>query len=135
MSELPLAHHRYSPASKITLFRSLFRGREDVYARRFESRTTGRSGYQPACANEGVRDVCEKPKLRCRDTTDLTKRRRDERITLWFSLRPWANNVFALTNARSRAMILKDTRKRPAELAGGQLCVEAGDFGLGEARG
>jgi hypothetical protein len=26
------------PAAKIALFRSLFRGREDVYARRFESR-------------------------------------------------------------------------------------------------
>ncbi len=36
---------------KIALFRSLFRGREDVYARRFESRETGRSGYAPASAN------------------------------------------------------------------------------------
>jgi hypothetical protein len=67
MSELPLAHHRSSPESKIALFRSLFRGREDVYARRFESRKTGKSGYQPACANEWVRGVCEKPKVRCND--------------------------------------------------------------------
>lgn len=67
MSELPLAHHRSSPASKISLFRSLFRGREDVYARRFESRKTGRSGYQPACANEWVRDVCDKPRIKCGD--------------------------------------------------------------------
>jgi hypothetical protein len=41
-----------SPAAKIALFRSLFRGREDVYPVRFESRKTGRAGYQPACANE-----------------------------------------------------------------------------------
>jgi hypothetical protein len=41
-----------SPEAKIALFRSLFRGREDVYPRRFESRKTGRFGYAPACANE-----------------------------------------------------------------------------------
>ena len=53
------------PAAKIALFRSLFRGREDVYPRRFESRKTGRAGYQPACANEWVRDVCDKPRIKC----------------------------------------------------------------------
>ncbi|MBX3744747.1 MAG: DEAD/DEAH box helicase family protein [Verrucomicrobiae bacterium] len=52
-------------AAKIELFRSLFRGREDVYPRRFESRRTGRSGYQPACGNEWVRGICEKPRIRC----------------------------------------------------------------------
>jgi len=55
------------PAEKIALFRSLFRGRSDVYPRRFESRTTGRSGYQPACANEWVRGVCDKPRVKCLD--------------------------------------------------------------------
>jgi hypothetical protein len=54
-----------SPQAKITLFRSLFRGRDDVYPRRFESRKTGRSGYAPACANEWVRGVCEKPRVKC----------------------------------------------------------------------
>jgi superfamily II DNA or RNA helicase/very-short-patch-repair endonuclease len=54
-----------SPQAKITLFRSLFRGRDDVYPRRFESRKTGRSGYAPACANEWVRGVCEKPRIKC----------------------------------------------------------------------
>jgi superfamily II DNA or RNA helicase/very-short-patch-repair endonuclease len=54
-----------SPQEKITLFRSLFRGRDDVYPRRFESRKTGRSGYAPACANEWVRGVCEKPRIKC----------------------------------------------------------------------
>jgi len=33
-----------TPEAKIALFRSLFRGREDVYSRRFESRKTGKSG-------------------------------------------------------------------------------------------
>jgi superfamily II DNA or RNA helicase len=54
-----------SPQVKIALFRSFFRGRDDVYPRRFESRQTGRSGYAPACANEWVRGVCEKPRIKC----------------------------------------------------------------------
>jgi superfamily II DNA or RNA helicase/very-short-patch-repair endonuclease len=56
-----------SPEAKIELFRSLFRGRTDVFPVRFESQRTGRSGYSPACANEWVRGVCEKPRIRCAD--------------------------------------------------------------------
>jgi hypothetical protein len=56
---------RSSVESKIRLFRSLFRGREDVYPRRFESRKTGKSGYAPACSNEWVRGICEKPRIKC----------------------------------------------------------------------
>lgn len=58
---------RSSPSDKVKLFRSLFRGREDVYPVRFESRKTGRAGYSPACANEWVRGVCEKPRIKCSD--------------------------------------------------------------------
>ncbi|MCK5128064.1 MAG: hypothetical protein KAR42_17545 [candidate division Zixibacteria bacterium] len=55
-----------SPATaKIRLFRSLFRGRQDVYPRRFESVKTGKSGYQPTCKNEWARGACEKPKVKC----------------------------------------------------------------------
>src|SRR5215212_10174806 len=60
--------HLQSPSqAKIALFRSLFRGREDVYARRFESRKTAKSGYSPACGNEWIRGICEKPRIRCAD--------------------------------------------------------------------
>ena len=37
---------------KVVLFRSLFQGREDVFARRWFSASTGESGYQPVCARE-----------------------------------------------------------------------------------
>ena len=60
-----LVHQFSSSNEKIALFRSLFRGREDVYPRRFESRKTGKSGYAPACANEWVRGICEKPRIKC----------------------------------------------------------------------
>jgi superfamily II DNA or RNA helicase/very-short-patch-repair endonuclease len=54
-------------AAKIALYRSLFHGRDDVYPRLFESRKTGKPGYSPACSNEWVREVCDKPRLRCQD--------------------------------------------------------------------
>ena len=60
----PVDRHSTSSA-KIALFRSLFRGRTDVYPRRFESRKTGKSGYAPACGNEWVRGICEKPRIKC----------------------------------------------------------------------
>jgi hypothetical protein len=61
-----LSTSQHSPvAAKIALFRTLFRGRDDVYPRRFESRKTGKSGYAPACANEWVQGICEKPRIKC----------------------------------------------------------------------
>jgi len=66
--DAPAAVNQGSAATaKIALFQSLFRGRDDVYARRFESRRTGRAGYQPACANEWERGLCDKPRIRCGD--------------------------------------------------------------------
>jgi len=56
---------RSSEADKINLFRNLFAGREDVFPVRFESRKSGRSGYQPACKNEWRSGVCRKPKVKC----------------------------------------------------------------------
>ncbi|WP_032673428.1 DEAD/DEAH box helicase [Pseudomonas syringae] len=52
--------------NKIALFRSLFRGRADVYPVRWESKT-GKSGYAPACANEWRPGICEKPRIKCGD--------------------------------------------------------------------
>ncbi|MBR5400448.1 MAG: restriction endonuclease subunit R, partial [Treponema sp.] len=57
---------KYSPVEeKIKLFKSLFQGRQDVFARRFESAKTGKSGYQPVCENEWKAGICEKPKVKC----------------------------------------------------------------------
>ena len=58
--------HDSTTSQKVTLFRSLFRGREDVYPIRWESRA-GRSGYSPACNNEWMPGICEKPRIKCTD--------------------------------------------------------------------
>lgn len=63
------ANSSLNEADKIALFRSLFNGRTDVYPRRFESKKTGKSGYQPACANEWIPGVCQKTKVKCGDCT------------------------------------------------------------------
>ncbi|MDR2075327.1 MAG: DEAD/DEAH box helicase [Desulfovibrio sp.] len=55
-----------SPAEKIALFQSLFRGRTDVYPQRWESQK-GTSGYSPVCGNEWRPGICGKPKVRCGD--------------------------------------------------------------------
>lgn len=64
-SILKPVHRDSPPAEKIALFRSLFRGRDDVYPRRFESRTSGKTGYSPVCGNEWVAGICEKPRVKC----------------------------------------------------------------------
>ncbi|MCF6357044.1 MAG: hypothetical protein L3J54_04485, partial [Draconibacterium sp.] len=53
-----------SKEEKIVLFMSLFKGRNDVYAKRWENKK-GQSGYSPVCSNEWVTGLCLKPKIKC----------------------------------------------------------------------
>jgi len=66
--EVVQAEHtqQFDTEAKLALFRSLFRGRTDVYPIRWESKA-GKSGYTPACANEWKPGVCEKPRIKCGD--------------------------------------------------------------------
>jgi hypothetical protein len=63
----PIEPSRLSTQEKVAIFRRLFRGRTDVFPVRWESKTTGKSGYAPACANEWRPGVCEKPRIKCGD--------------------------------------------------------------------
>lgn len=56
-----------SISEKIALFQSLFRGRSDIFPKRFENKKNSKSGYAPVCQNEWVRNVCQKPKIKCLD--------------------------------------------------------------------
>jgi superfamily II DNA or RNA helicase len=67
ISVRPSANGPLSPQEKVALFRRLFRGRDDVYALRWQSTSSGRSGYAPACANEWRQGICDKPRVACRD--------------------------------------------------------------------
>lgn len=66
--ELTAPIHTHSSArEKIEFFLSVFKGREDVYARRYHSVKTGKSGYTPVCRNEWAPGLCDKKKHRCPD--------------------------------------------------------------------
>ena len=60
-------NNQSSQEEKIRLFRSLFKGREDVFPRRFENSKTGKSGYAPVCRNEWQAGICQKPKIACQE--------------------------------------------------------------------
>lgn len=53
------------PQDKISLFMSLFKGRADVFAKRWENKHKNTAGYSPACENEWIPDICKKPKVKC----------------------------------------------------------------------
>lgn len=62
--EPPVTVHQYSSVEdKLALFRSYFRGRDDVFPLRWSNKQ-GKSGYSPACGNEWTA-VCQKPKVKC----------------------------------------------------------------------
>ena len=50
---------------KVELFRRVFQGREDVFAKRWHSEATRKSGYQPVCEREWNREFCDKRKYKC----------------------------------------------------------------------
>ena len=62
----PVCTHS-STQEKIECFLSMFRGREEMYARRYYSTKTGKSGYTPVCKNEWVQGLCDKRKYKCAD--------------------------------------------------------------------
>lgn len=76
--DLWLAHMPHSPQAapvtthssaqeKIDCFLTMFRGREGLYARRYYSAKTGKSGYTPVCKNEWVSGLCDKRTHKCAD--------------------------------------------------------------------
>jgi hypothetical protein len=66
ISQLPTRYGAsITAAEKVRLFRSLFRGRGEIFPTRFVSKKTGKPGYAPACSNKFVRGVCGLPAVKC----------------------------------------------------------------------
>ena len=65
LSTQPTIKQYLSLEEKVDVFRNLFKGREDVFAQRWYSRTSGKSGYQPVCRNEWDRQLCDKKRYKC----------------------------------------------------------------------
>lgn len=60
-----IANRPAAPLEKVALFRSLFRGRDDVFPLSWSNPRKGTKGYSPACSNEWQRGICEKPRVKC----------------------------------------------------------------------
>lgn len=63
----PTSECKLSLQEKVAIFQELFQGRNDVFAKRWYSCTTQKSGYQPVCINEWKMDICDKRKYKCAD--------------------------------------------------------------------
>ncbi len=60
-----LASVSFTSAQKVTLFRSLFRGRGDVFPKLWMNPKKATKGYAPACFNEWAPNICGKPQVKC----------------------------------------------------------------------
>lgn len=56
-----------SNEEKVKLFMDIFKGRNDIYAKRWISNKTGKSGYSPVCKNEFNTYKCDKPRIKCNE--------------------------------------------------------------------
>ena len=54
-----------SSEEKVRIFMKVFNGRTDLYAKRWTSNKTGKSGYSPVCKNEFSTYKCDKPRIKC----------------------------------------------------------------------
>jgi superfamily II DNA or RNA helicase len=66
--------------SKIRLFMSLFKGRDDVYAKKWENKNKATSGYSPVCLNQWQVGLCGKLKASCSKCANQLYEALDERV-------------------------------------------------------
>ena len=59
--------YQFTLQEKVAIFQNVFQGRDDVFAKRWYSSTTQKSGYQPVCKREWNREFCDKRKYKCAD--------------------------------------------------------------------
>ena len=125
-------------AAKIALFRSLFRGREDVYPRRFESRKTGRSGLPTGLRQRmGPRRVREAPHQvprMSKSALPAGHRRRGSPAPVWPGRPGPRVRHGPVSPARGRNLLFAGRRSRRRCLAGGCRGI-AGDLPAAGAAG
>ncbi len=63
----PVSTCQFTLHEKVSIFQSVFQGRDDVFAKRWYSSSTQKSGYQPVCKREWNREFCDKRKYKCAD--------------------------------------------------------------------
>ena len=61
----PAINRHSTPQQKIDLFKSLFSGRQDVFALRWFNPKSNKSGYSPVCRNKWLSGKCDLKKYSC----------------------------------------------------------------------
>ena len=56
-----------SNEEKVKIFMEVFKGRTDLYAKRWTNNRTGKSGYSPVCKNEFNTYKCDKSRIKCNE--------------------------------------------------------------------
>jgi hypothetical protein len=71
-ADLSITYIARTPQEKVSLFRSLFRGREDIFPKLWTSRA-GKKGYSPSCSNDWMSGTCgktHKPPKKCSECSN-----------------------------------------------------------------
>ena len=61
----PVINRQSTPQEKINLYKSLFSGRQDVFALRWFNAKSNKSGYSPVCGNKWLSGKCDLKKYSC----------------------------------------------------------------------
>ncbi|MHB9012971.1 MAG: TOTE conflict system archaeo-eukaryotic primase domain-containing protein, partial [Ignavibacteriaceae bacterium] len=72
-------NQKSKPDEKVKIFMSLFKGREDVFAKRWQNKN-GASGYSPVCLNEWKPGICSKPKIKCSECANKSFQILNEKV-------------------------------------------------------
>ena len=55
---------------KVSLFLEMFACRQDVFAKFWKNKKSGKKGWSPVCSNEWAPGICEKPKVKCAECSN-----------------------------------------------------------------
>ena len=86
-TERPAVESSSTPADKLALFRSLFGARSNVYARRWESTSSGKTGWSPATKDRWAKGRPPKSYLPLTDEVFVSHLRGEETIGIYPLLR------------------------------------------------
>ena len=114
---------------QIALFRSLFRGREDVYSIRWEGRK-GNSGYSPACANEWNPTFCPKPMVKCSDCENRDFRLVTDEVILGHLLGKHTIGVYPLLTDETCWFLAVDFDKKAWQEDAAVFLKTCGEMGV-----
>ena len=105
---IPTGSPPRNTTEKLMLFRRLFRGRTDVFARFWSNPRTGKSGYAPACFNEWVQGACKKPRVRCGECPNRSFIPLDDKVILDHMLGRHTIGVYPLLGNETCAFLAAD---------------------------